>query len=146
MSRPDPYRQSKNQAPEADGASERKGVAMGTTDDGPGRTQAATSGTTQSAAAANGTATAGATVKGTAAEDAERRRINHMPGAGTPRADAISAGRREMLTDSHRLQIKTLAERGAKRPRIGADAVCEALVRQGVELFFGYPGGVVLPL
>jgi acetolactate synthase I/II/III large subunit len=123
---------------------------MGTTDDGPGRTQAATSGTTQSAAAAgaaaNGTATAGATVSGNAAEDAERRRINHMPGAGTPRGDAISAGRREMLTDSHRLQIKTLAERGAKRPRIGADAVCEALVRQGVELFFGYPGGVVLPL
>ena len=33
-----------------------------------------------------------------------------------------------------------------KRTRIGADAVCEALIRQGVDLFFGYPGGVVLPL
>ena len=92
---------------------------MGTTDEGPGRSPTATS--------------------------AERERINHMPGAGSPRADAISAGRREMLADSHRLQIKTLAERGANRPRIGADAVCEALLRQGVEVFFGYPGGVVLP-
>ncbi|MBF6606689.1 MAG: biosynthetic-type acetolactate synthase large subunit [Chloroflexi bacterium] len=33
-----------------------------------------------------------------------------------------------------------------KRTRIGADVVCEALIRQGVEVFFGYPGGVVLPL
>jgi len=68
-----------------------------------------------------------------------------MPGAGTERADAISAGRREMLSDARRNQIRSLAERGVKRPRIGADAVCEALVRQGVEVFFGYPGGVVLP-
>jgi acetolactate synthase-1/2/3 large subunit len=73
------------------------------------------------------------------------QRINHMPGAGTDRAAAIEAGRREMLTDNLRNQIKTLAERGLKRPRIGADAVCEALLRQGVEVFFGYPGGVVLP-
>ena len=73
------------------------------------------------------------------------QRINHMPGAGTERAAAIEAGRREMLTDNLRNQIKTLAERGLKRPRIGADAVCEALLRQGVEVFFGYPGGVVLP-
>ncbi len=75
-----------------------------------------------------------------------RQRINHMPGAGSERAEAISAGRREMLTDTRRLQLKSLAERGVKRPRIGADAVCEALLRQGVDLFFGYPGGVVLPL
>jgi acetolactate synthase-1/2/3 large subunit len=68
-----------------------------------------------------------------------------MPGAGTERADAISAGRREMLSDARRNQIRSLAERGVKRPRIGADAICEALVRQGVEVFFGYPGGVVLP-
>jgi acetolactate synthase-1/2/3 large subunit len=68
-----------------------------------------------------------------------------MPGAGTDRAAAISAGRREMLTDNLRNQIKSLAERGLKRPRIGADAVCEALLRQGVDVFFGYPGGVVLP-
>ena len=75
-----------------------------------------------------------------------RERINHTPGAGTERAAAIEAGRREMLTDNLRNQIKTLAERGLKRPRIGADAVCEALLRQGVDVFFGYPGGVVLPL
>jgi acetolactate synthase-1/2/3 large subunit len=68
-----------------------------------------------------------------------------MPGAGTARAEAISAGRREMLHDARRNEIKSLAERGLKRPRIGADAVCEALLREGVEVFFGYPGGVVLP-
>jgi len=33
-----------------------------------------------------------------------RERINHMPGAGTERADAISAGRREMLSDARRNQ------------------------------------------
>jgi acetolactate synthase-1/2/3 large subunit len=32
------------------------------------------------------------------------------------------------------------------RTRIGADALCEALVHQGVEVIFGYPGGVILPL
>ena len=32
------------------------------------------------------------------------------------------------------------------RTRIGADVVCEALLLQGVDVFFGYPGGVVLPL
>jgi len=57
-----------------------------------------------------------------------------MPGAGSPGADAISAGRREMLTDTLRKQIKSLAERGLTRPRIGADALCEALLRQGVDV------------
>ena len=33
-----------------------------------------------------------------------------------------------------------------KRTRIGADALCEALLHQGVDVFFGYPGGVILPL
>ena len=33
-----------------------------------------------------------------------------------------------------------------RRPRIGADAVCEALLAQGVDVFFGFPGGVLLPL
>ncbi|MFI5261179.1 MAG: biosynthetic-type acetolactate synthase large subunit [Candidatus Limnocylindrales bacterium] len=32
------------------------------------------------------------------------------------------------------------------RTRIGADVVCEALLREGVDVLFGYPGGVVLPL
>jgi len=36
--------------------------------------------------------------------------------------------------------------RPRRRTRIGADVVCEALIRQGVDVFFGYPGGVVLPL
>jgi acetolactate synthase I/II/III large subunit len=75
-----------------------------------------------------------------------RQRIDHTPGAGTARAEAINAGRREMLTDSRRLQIKSLAERGVKRPRIGADALCEALLRQGVDVAFGFPGGALLPL
>ena len=36
--------------------------------------------------------------------------------------------------------------RPRKRTRIGADVVCEALLRQGVDVFFSYPGGVILPL
>jgi acetolactate synthase-1/2/3 large subunit len=35
---------------------------------------------------------------------------------------------------------------GTPRARIGADAVCEALIAAGVDVFFGYPGGVLLPL
>ncbi|HEX6211296.1 MAG TPA: thiamine pyrophosphate-binding protein, partial [Methylomirabilota bacterium] len=31
-------------------------------------------------------------------------------------------------------------------PRIGARAVCEALVREGVTTVFGYPGGTLLPI
>ena len=36
--------------------------------------------------------------------------------------------------------------RDLKRTRIGADVLCEALLRQGVDVFFSYPGGVILPL
>ncbi|MGH2357285.1 MAG: thiamine pyrophosphate-binding protein, partial [Candidatus Limnocylindria bacterium] len=32
------------------------------------------------------------------------------------------------------------------QPRIGARALCEALVANGVEVIFGYPGGAVLPV
>ncbi|HUG30276.1 MAG TPA: biosynthetic-type acetolactate synthase large subunit [Candidatus Limnocylindria bacterium] len=32
------------------------------------------------------------------------------------------------------------------RPRIGADVLCEGLLRQGVDVMFSYPGGVILPL
>ena len=108
---------------------------MGTRDDDSGRSRAATTAQTPAAGGANGAV-------GSAPG---RERINHMPGAGTERASEIEAGRREMLTDNLRNRIRTLAERGLKRPRIGADAVCEALLRQGVDVFFGYPGGVVLP-
>src|SRR5258705_1004546 len=31
-------------------------------------------------------------------------------------------------------------------PRIGARALCEALVARGVTTIFGYPGGAVLPI
>ncbi len=86
------------------------------------------------------------TATATDAAGPERRRIDHMPGAGSARADAINAGRHEMLTDTLRKQIKSLAERGVKRPRIGADALCEALLAEGVDVLFGFPGGVLLPL
>jgi acetolactate synthase-1/2/3 large subunit len=101
-------------------ATKGRAAGMTTTDDSSGRSPAATKGA--------------------------RRRINHMPGAGTARAEEINAGRREMLTDARRLHIKSLAERGVKRPRIGGDAVCEALLRQGAGVVFGFPGGVLLPL
>jgi acetolactate synthase-1/2/3 large subunit len=89
---------------------------------------------------------AGRSPTATEAGESERQRINHMPGAGSARAEAINAGRHEMLTDTLRKEIKSLAERGLKRPRIGADALCEALLEQGVDVFFGFPGGVLLPL
>ena len=120
---------------------------MGTRDDDSGRSRAAASAHTRAAngaAVANGTNGSVESAHGRVRTNS-RERINHMPGAGTARAAEIAAGRREMLTNNLRNQIKTLAERGLKRPRIGADAVCEALLRQGVEVFFGYPGGVVLP-
>ncbi len=67
-----------------------------------------------------------------------RTRRSHVPGDGTPEAAAVEAARREMLNDRR--------GRPLGRTRIGADVVCEALLRQGVDVFFGYPGGVVLPL
>jgi acetolactate synthase-1/2/3 large subunit len=59
-----------------------------------------------------------------------------VPGAGTAGAAAVERARREMLNDA----------RPRKRTRIGADVLCEALILQGVDVFFGYPGGVILPL
>jgi acetolactate synthase-1/2/3 large subunit len=43
-------------------------------------------------------------------------------------------------------QSDTVARTYAHRHRIGADTVFEALERQGVDVLFGYPGGVLLPL
>ena len=63
------------------------------------------------------------------------RRI-HEPAAGTATAEAIERARRDML---HEVRIE-------HRTRIGADVVCEALLRQGADVLFGYPGGVILPL
>jgi acetolactate synthase I/II/III large subunit len=39
-----------------------------------------------------------------------------------------------------------LAPAASVSPRIGARAVCEALIAQGVTTIFGYPGGAVLPI
>jgi acetolactate synthase I/II/III large subunit len=78
--------------------------------------------------------------KGEPAQPREARsgpaRRGHVPNDGTPSAAAIEKARNAMLHDAKPL----------KRSRIGADVVCEALLRQGVDVFFGYPGGVVLPL
>ena len=63
-------------------------------------------------------------------------RTSHVPNDGTPEAAAVEQARKDMLHEARPLG----------RTRIGADVVCEALLRQGVDVFFGYPGGVVLPL
>src|SRR5204863_3084830 len=63
-------------------------------------------------------------------------RHSHIPAEGTPEAAAVEAARKAMLNDA----------RPRHRTRIGADVVCEALLLQGVDVFFSYPGGVILPL
>jgi acetolactate synthase-1/2/3 large subunit len=65
-----------------------------------------------------------------------RARHSHVPADGTPEAAAVEKARKEMLHEARPLT----------RTRIGADVLCEALLRQGVEAFFSYPGGVILPL
>ncbi len=65
-----------------------------------------------------------------------RARRSHVPADGTPTAAAVERAQKEML---HEARIR-------HRTRIGADVVCEALIRQGVDVFFSYPGGVILPL
>jgi acetolactate synthase-1/2/3 large subunit len=67
---------------------------------------------------------------------ADRPAGRHVPSAGTPGADAVERARSAMLDDS----------RPRGRTRIGADVLCEALLRQGADILFGYPGGVILPL
>lgn len=46
------------------------------------------------------------------------------------------------MTDTTKLATAT----AASRPMTGAEVVLAALVEQGVEVIFGYPGGAVLPL
>jgi acetolactate synthase-1/2/3 large subunit len=60
----------------------------------------------------------------------------HVPDAGSQAAADIEKARGDMLRDAKPLD----------RSRIGADALCEALIYQGVDVLFGYPGGVILPL
>src|ERR1035437_7693776 len=123
------------------GEEQERDAAMGTTDDESDRSPTLAAGTAANSSPGGHAATTGhAAATGHAAPDGNRRRIDHMPGAGSTRAEAVNAGRREMLSDTLRKQIKSLAERGVKRPRIGADAVCEALLAQGVDVFLGdYP-------
>ena len=75
----------------------------------------------------------------------DRARRSHVPAAGTEHAAAVERAQREMLHEGSSTVAVRTAERGT-RPRIGADVVCEALLRQGVDVFFSYPGGVILPL
>src|SRR6476660_9727244 len=63
-------------------------------------------------------------------------RRSHVPADGSAHAAAIERARKAMLSDT----------RDLKRTRIGADVLCEALLLQGVDVFFSYPGGVILPL
>ncbi len=77
----------------------------------------------------------GATPSATGAAAAPARR-SHVPAEGTPTAAAVEQAQKEML---HEARVR-------HRTRIGADVVCEALIRQGVDVFFSYPGGVILPL
>jgi acetolactate synthase-1/2/3 large subunit len=72
---------------------------------------------------------------GTAA-GAQPERRSHVPGDGSARAAAVEEARRAMLHDV----------RNRKRTRIGADVLMEALIRQGVDTLFSYPGGVILPI
>src|SRR4029077_19201434 len=65
-----------------------------------------------------------------------RARRSHVPSDGSPAAVAVEQARSAML---HEVKPR-------KRTRIGADVVCEALIRQGVDVMFSYPGGVILPL
>ena len=59
-----------------------------------------------------------------------------MPADGSAGAAAVEQARKDMLRDV----------RPRKRTRIGADALMEALIRQGTDVLFSYPGGVILPI
>jgi acetolactate synthase I/II/III large subunit len=75
-------------------------------------------------------------------------RHSHMPAAGTAHADAVEKAQREMLHEGPSSSAMRPADPGPRgaRPRIGADVVVEAILRQGVDVVFSYPGGVILPL
>ncbi len=72
-----------------------------------------------------------------------RERRSHVPGDGTEHAARVEKARKDML---HEGSSSAAARPARTRTRIGADVVCEALIRQGVDVFFSYPGGVILPL
>src|SRR4051794_12153198 len=76
------------------------------------------------------------TAEPAATDDQAGTRHSHVPAAGTAGAAEVERARSEMLNDT----------KPRNRTRIGADVLCEALLRQGVDVMFGYPGGVILPL
>ena len=80
-----------------------------------------------------------------AADPTPAERRSHVPGAGSPAAEAVERARRDMLREGSSVN-RDAADRRERRARIGADVVCEAILRQGVDVLFGYPGGVILPL
>ena len=71
-----------------------------------------------------------------ASATAPPQRGRHVPNAGSAESAAVEKARAEMLQQA-RIEHRT---------RIGADALCQALIHQGVDVIFGYPGGVILPL
>jgi acetolactate synthase-1/2/3 large subunit len=84
-------------------------------------------------------------------------RHSHVPADGTAHADAVERAQREMLREGPSNPAVRAGAPGAPgstaapgargtRPRIGADVVVEAILRQGVDVVFSYPGGVILPL
>jgi acetolactate synthase-1/2/3 large subunit len=81
----------------------------------------------------------------TAPADTRGARRSHVPAAGTEHAAAVERAQREMLHEGTAASAVRTTGRGT-RTRIGADVVCEAILRQGVDILFSYPGGVILPL
>jgi hypothetical protein len=75
------------------------------------------------------TMTKGQTAGAPSPTEAPPERRTHIPGDGTAHAAAVERARRAMLDDA----------RPRNRTRIGADVVCEALLLQGVDVFFSYP-------
>ena len=69
-------------------------------------------------------------------DDEAKTRRSHVPNDGSASAAAVENARKAMLHEA----------RDLRRTRIGADVLCEALLHQGVDVFFSYPGGVILPL
>jgi len=77
------------------------------------------------------------------------QRHSHVPADGTAHADAVEKAQKEMLHEGSSNPAVRTADPAAlrgRRPRIGADVVVEAILRQGVDVVFSYPGGVILPL
>src|SRR3970040_346184 len=93
--------------------------------------------------------TAAASAPSPALSGPGRVRRPHVPAAGTEHAAAVEKAQREMLHEgpsSASMPVDATAQERAPRARIGADVVCEAILRQDVDVFFSYPGGVILPL